>query len=191
MLDYYIPKLDCYVSKLVENNPWAFGWDAVGVIVSAILATLLIGFTIYIAKQQNKLQKDIARTQYNLELFKERYAAYIEFNEYAEKLNNNPYFPFPNDKFIENIGLKKRFEEIVICKLKMLFQDNDLITQLDAIVKEINDTFEKFTTDKEFVAKLTGDIKNDISILSSLIQKRISITGDIKKRISELMKITP
>src|SRR5215510_13064993 len=65
----------------MNSSSWAFGWDAIGVITSAILAAILIYCTIRIAKQQNKLQKDISDRDMLIQNYQHRAKCYLQIVE--------------------------------------------------------------------------------------------------------------
>lgn len=65
----------------MNSSSWAFGWDAIGVIASVILSVLLIYFTIRIAKQQNKLQKDISDRDMRIQNYQHRAKCYLQIIE--------------------------------------------------------------------------------------------------------------
>jgi hypothetical protein len=50
-----------------QSAPWQWGWESVGVISSGVLSILLIGFTIWLAIRQNRIQEKIAKDQDDLQ----------------------------------------------------------------------------------------------------------------------------
>lgn len=61
-----------------KENPWQWGWDSVGVISSGILSFLLIGFTIWIAIRQNRIQKQISDRDIKAQNYQHRSRCYLQ-----------------------------------------------------------------------------------------------------------------
>jgi hypothetical protein len=74
------------------NEPWIFGWNAVGVITSAILSALLIGFTVWIAWRQNQMQKQIADRDIKAQNYQHRIRCYLQMIKSFEALSKTHGF---------------------------------------------------------------------------------------------------